>query len=144
MTTVRVTFSGPMFDGRAERAMTRALADIRRKVAIEGERLAGSVLMASVRHSFTGKAVASVTITDKTRTYQTGKYTMPVLCAPDEEVVTTSLATYGPWLEGSGSRNYPNTRFHGYQSFRRAGQILDGLAEGIAEDAIQPHIREMN
>jgi hypothetical protein len=144
MTTVRVDFSGPIFDGRAERAMTRALADIRRKVAIEGERLAGSVLMASVRHSRTGRAVASVTITDASRAYQTGKYTMPILCGPDEEVVTTSLASYGPWLEGTGSRNYPNTRFHGYHSFRLAGQQLDGLAEGIAEDALQPYIREMN
>lgn len=138
-----VTCTGPLFDGRAERAVTRGLADIRRKVALEGERLAGSALMASIRHHGRGKAVRSVTITDKSRTYQTGKYSMPVLCGPDEEIVTTELASYGPWLDGSGSRNQ-TTRFKGYHSFRLAGQQLDRLAEGIAEDAIQPYIREMN
>lgn len=138
-----VKCSGPLFDGQAERALARGVDDARRKIALEGERLAGSALMASIRHHGSGKAVRAVTITDKTRFYQTGKYTMPVLCGHDEEIVTTELASYGPWLEGTGSRNL-TTRFKGHHSFRLAGQQLDGLAEGIAEDAIQPFIREMN
>lgn len=107
-----------------------------------GERLAGSALMANIRRERTGRAVRSVTQTDVSRVYQTGKYSMLVTADRAETVVTTDLATYGPWLEGTGSRNLA-TRFKGYHSFRQAGQVLDGLAEGLAEDAIQPYLREM-
>lgn len=32
--------------------------------------------------------------------------------------VNDSAMVYGPWLEGTGSRNYPVTRFKGYHTFR--------------------------
>ena len=107
-----------------------------------GEILAGSALMANIRREHTGRAVRSVTTTDKSRVYQTGKYSMPVVAGADETVVTMDLATYGPWLEGTGSRN-ETTRFKGYHSFRLAAQQLDGIAQGIAEDAFKPYLREM-
>jgi hypothetical protein len=138
-----VKCTGPLFDGRAEHAVQRATTAARERVADMGERLAASALMASIRSHGTGRAVRSVTTTDKSRIYQTGKYTMIVTADLDESIVTTELATYGPWLEGTGSRN-ETTRFKGYHSFRMAGQVLDGLAEGLAEDAVQPYLREMN
>lgn len=137
------TCSGPLFDGQAERAAARGTDAIRRKVAEEGERLAASALMAAIRHHGTGRAVRAVTIADHSRVYQTGKYTMPVVVDRNEEIVTTDLASYGPWLAGTGSRNL-TTRFKGYNYQRLAGQTLDGIAEGLAEDTIQPYIREMN
>ncbi len=152
---VTVKCAGPAFDGQAEHAAARAREEIRRRVAGMGEILAGSALMASIRHGgagetpafhgarYPGRALRSVTTTDRSRIYQTGKYTMPVVVNRDEIVVTSDLASYSPWLEGTGSRNL-TTRFKGYHSYRRAGQTLDGLAEGIAEDTIQPYIREMN
>ena len=140
MSTVKL--SGPIFDGTAERASARGCEAIRAKVAEMGEILAGSALMASIRREHTGRAVRSVTTTDKSTVYQTGKYSMPVVAGPGETIVTTDLATYGPWLEGSGSRN-ETTRFKGYHSFRIATQELDAVAEGLAEDAFQPYLREM-
>ena len=138
-----VTLTGPLFDGRAQSASARGTAAARRKVAEAGEILAGSALMANIRRERTGTAVRSVTVTEESRAYQTGKYTMPVVCGPDESVVTMDLATYGPWLEGTGSRNQ-TTRFKGYHSFRQAARQLDLIAQGIAEDAFQPYLREMN
>jgi hypothetical protein len=135
--------SGPLFDGSAERAAKRATEAVRHRLADEGEKLAEATLAASIRHHGTGRALRSITQTDRTTAYQTGKYTMPVIVMPNETVVTTDLATYGPWLEGSGSRNL-TTRFKGYHSFRRAGQALDGMAEGLAQEAIRPFIEEMN
>lgn len=42
--------------------------------------------------------------------------------------VTDSRVIYGPWLEGTGSRNQ-TTRFKGYRTFRTVGQQLDNDAE---------------
>lgn len=138
-----VKLSGPLFDGRAEAAVDRGLEAARAKVAEMGEILAGSALMANIRRESTGRAVRSVTTTDRSRAYQTGRYTMPVVVDRSETVVTTDLATYGPYLEGTGSRN-ETTRFKGHHSFRQAGQELDGIAQGIADATFQPYIREMN
>jgi hypothetical protein len=60
-----------------------------------------------------------------------------------EEAVTTDNATYGPWLEGTGSRN-ETTRFKGYHGFRQAGQELDRQAKEIADRAMEPHVEAMN
>lgn len=138
-----VKLSGPLFDGRAQSAAARGCEAARAKVAEMGEILAGSALMANIRREGTGRAVRSVTTTDDSRLYQTGRYSMPVVVGADETVVTTDLATYGPWLEGTGSRN-ETTRFKGYHSFRLACQELDGIAEGLADAAFQPYVREMN
>jgi KDO2-lipid IV(A) lauroyltransferase len=56
-----------------------------------------------------------------------------------ETVVTSDLATYGPWLEGTGSRNL-TTRFKGYHTFRLVSQQVDEEAGPVAE-AGAPHER---
>ncbi len=126
--------SGPLFDGRALAEADLAAVAARKAVAEQGMRLAASYLSSSIQQSRTGRAVKSVTSTDHSISYQTGKYAMPVsvLDPVTDTVVTTSLATYGPWLEGTGSRNQ-STRFKGYASFRRAAQELDGRAEILTE-----------
>jgi hypothetical protein len=138
-----VRLSGPLFDGRAERAAQRGADAIRSRLAAEGDKLAAGMLAASVRHHGSGRAERAATDTSSSRVYQTGKYTMPVVVDRSETVVTSDLATYGPWLEGTGSRNH-TTRFKGYNSFRRAGQALDRAAGGIADETMRPYIREMN
>jgi hypothetical protein len=135
--------SGPLFDGRADHIIERAMTEIRQKVSDKGKSLASSALGSSIRAPRTGRSVRSVTTTDHSTTYQTGKYSMPVVVDINETIVTTSLASYGPWLEGTGSRN-ETTRFPGYFSFRIASQELDGQAAEIADDAIQTYIRELN
>jgi hypothetical protein len=50
--------------------------------------------------------------------------------APDRLVHDRGVI-YGPWLEGTGSRNR-TTRFKGYASFRRAAQTLEAKAGALA------------
>jgi hypothetical protein len=42
---------------------------------------------------------------------------------------------YGPWLEGTGSRNN-TTRFKGYHTFRTVAQEVEQRSDGIAEDVL--------
>lgn len=51
---------------------------------------------------------------------------------------------YGPWLEGTGSRNYPTTRFRGYSTFRRVSEELQGAAVMIAEEEIHKAVTQIN
>lgn len=53
-------------------------------------------------------------------------------------LVFSSNATYGPWLESVGSRNYPVTRFPGYHIYRKVAQQIDR----DAVSTVNPHIRE--
>lgn len=142
-----VTTSGPLFDGRAEADLHRGIEAARQRVAEQGRQLTRAALSASIRHNH-GRAVAAVTTTGHSTQYSTrgGRqtYTLPVVVDSSEEtLVTTDLATYGPWLEGVGSRN-DTTRFKGYHSFRRAGQELDRLAGDTADAAIAPYVRGMS
>lgn len=43
----------------------------------------------------------------------------------DSIVVDDNGVIYGNWLEGTGSRNYPTTRFKGYSTFRLVAQGVD-------------------
>lgn len=139
-----VTFSGPLFDGRAEVLLAEGVRAVRDDLASHGEQLTRSAFAASVREP-TGRFDASVTETRQSRTYtaQSGhrSYTMPVVVDDPvtDVVVTSDLATYGPWLEGTGSRNL-TTRFKGYHGFRQAGQELALKAEALADEAMRPYV----
>lgn len=137
-----VTISGPIFDGRAEIAIRQGAEAARKAVAAEGERLARAAFSAMIRVNH-GRFLNSVTTTDRTRTFTTDGYSMTVVADLDEDIVTTDLASYGPWLEGTGSRN-ETTRFRGYHGFRMAAQELDGRAQEIADSAIRPYAERMN
>lgn len=54
------------------------------------------------------------------------------------EVNDSRRVLYGPWLEGTGSRN-STTRFKGYRTFRTVKQDLDAKTPGI----IRPLIRDL-
>lgn len=141
------TESGPLFDGRAEAALRRGIEAAQQAVADQGKRLTMAVFAGQIRRN-RGRFLASITTTGQSRTYTTrgGRqtYSMPVVVdSSAETLVTTDLATYGPWLEGTGSRN-ETTRFKGYHGFRKAGEELDRLAGRTASSAIAPHIREMS
>lgn len=50
---------------------------------------------------------------------------------------------YGPWLEGTGSRNR-TTRFKGYRTFRMVKQSLDNDSRDIAQPYVEEFVRRMN
>ena len=141
-----VRLSGPLFNGQAQAAAAKAVRAIQDKLAAEGRKMAAAALSGSIRVPHTGRAVGDITITDTSMVVETASghktYTMPVTVNEGETVVTSGLASYGPWLEGTGSRNQ-TTRFKGYFSFRLATQELDDQAEGIADETLQPYLEEM-
>jgi hypothetical protein len=50
---------------------------------------------------------------------------------------------YGPWLEGTSSRNR-TTRFKGYAQFRKTKQWLDKKSDGIAKHHVNRARRRLN
>lgn len=140
-----VKLSGPLFDGRAERALSDGLAAARKAVAKEGASRAREYLTASTEEGTTGRAERAVTYTDHSVVMVSGKYVMPVVVDDPRTylVVTSSLASYGPWLEGTGSRNQ-TTRFKGYRSFQMAAQLMQSFAGNIADDTLQRYFGQMS
>lgn len=57
--------------------------------------------------------------------------------------VTDGGVIYGPWLEGTSSRNN-SSRFKGYATFRRVKQALESKVPDVAEQIMPPFINRMN
>lgn len=139
--------SGPLFDGRAEADLEEGLRAIQDQVARAGADMARQAFAGMIRENH-GRFLESITTTDRSRTYSTvsGRhvYAMEVVAdTAHTSIVTTSIASYGPWLEGTGSRN-ETTRFKGYHGFRLAGEELDRRAGEIAEGALRPYAERMS
>lgn len=140
--------TGPLFDGRAEAAAELGVVAIREAVAKKGVEMVRAAFASSIQNS-TGKFDGSVTTTGHSVVYTSASgsksYSMPVVVDDPvhTEVVTTDLATYGPWLEGTGSRNQ-TTRFKGYHGFRQASQNLDAAATPVADAAMATFVKGMN
>jgi len=49
---------------------------------------------------------------------------------------------YGPWLEGTSSRNQ-TTRFKGYHAFRKVGQWLEKKADDVLEKNVKKAITRL-
>lgn len=123
----RVHSSGPIFDGRAEIISKEMTDNIAKEVAQEGFTMVRGDLAQVIRTHPTGRYIPSVRTIKKGR----GEY----------EVGTRII--YGPWIEGTGSRNR-TTRFKGYSSFRRTAQALQQKAVPIALRVMPPYIGRMN
>jgi hypothetical protein len=61
----------------------------------------------------------------------------------DRYDVTDGGVIYGPWLEGTGSRNSPKTRFPGYFTFRQVETETEGRAEEIMDRVLDERVREL-
>jgi hypothetical protein len=62
---------------------------------------------------------------------------------PDLSTISDHGVIYGPWLEGTSSRNQ-STRFKGYQTFRRTWQALGRRVRPIATPILARFIGRMN
>ena len=119
-----VTQSGPLFDGRAALAAKQsvnAIAEEVGKTALDRVRT-GTVIF---RHP-TGAYRSRITLNAR------GNFAE----------VHDRNSVYGPWLEGTGSRN-KTTRFKGYHFWRKALQETDARAGTVAERTLQPYLRRM-
>ena len=122
---ISVTKHGPLFDGRAQAALTAYVRAAEGVVADEGVNRVQARL-GSVLKNPTGFYESSI-VTDR---------------ASVGEVIHDGTA-YGPWLEGVSSRNQ-SSRFKGYHMFRLVTQQLDRSAGGIAQRVLGPFLARMN
>ncbi|MFH9248234.1 hypothetical protein ACH4LK_22735 [Streptomyces lydicus] len=124
---VEITATGPLFDGRAERAIQDAASDARDDVAEFAEEHVLTLMGGYFRHP-TGYYESHI---------MTSRVSADVSLVHDQGVV------YGPWLEGVGSRNAPVTRFKGYSHWRQTKELVQARGPEIAERAVQRHLPEM-
>lgn len=116
--------SGPLFDGRAQTATEQAGREIERTVATAGTDMVRARLNTVLRT-------------------QTPHYRLKIAARENRPgwKVTDQGVIYGHWLEGTGSRNYPVTRFRGYATFRKVTPQLATRAKRIAGIVIAQYIR---
>jgi hypothetical protein len=82
----------------------------------------------------------------KTKHFHPGLYTSDIhtdRASVSVNLVHDTRVTYGPWLEGVGSRN-ATTRFKGYHTFRIIATELNTEAADIAERELPPYLAELN
>jgi len=120
-----VTVSGPIFDGRAVAAVARFCEDAQSEVAQQG--------LADVHEIYNAR------IRNPTPYYET-QLTMEIIGA--DAVVHDRGIIYGPWLNGTGTRN-ATTRFKGYAGFRITKQQLPGKVPGLIEPILARYLPEM-
>lgn len=108
--------SGPLFDGRATMLMRRYTKDVENETAQFANQVVHRNLGQSLRNP-TGHYESMVQVRN----------------VDGHAAVTDGNVVYGPWLEGVGSQNFPQTRFRGYASFRRAQQTVSLHSTRIAD-----------
>jgi len=120
--SITVTETGPLFDGRLERAVALAVDEAEEQIAGAG--------VGEVR-----QALAQV-LQNPTGYYQGRVHAER---AVGDWIVTDGDVVYGPWLAGVSARNR-STRFKGYSHWRRATQRLQAQAPDIAGHIIAERI----
>jgi len=109
---------GPLFDGRARRALAMYVEEVKAEIAFQG--------LADVHFE------ADRMLRHPTPYWETQ---LQIEHVRQDIVVNDSDVIYGPWLEGTGSRN-KTTRFKGYWIFRRVTQALRRKAPAIAQHVL--------
>lgn len=115
--------SGPLFDGTAKKVLGEMATETAGLLGREGKRRWLAGLDATLRRP-TGAYHDRITLYG------------PVT---GQARVHDQRGIYGPWLEGTSSRN-KTTRFKGYANARHAAQQLDRAATAVAEHVIAAHL----
>jgi len=138
MTTVEVSFRGPFLaqdpSGALRQAMHSAVDDL---VSL-GEQRLDRMLRPRPAGVFLSveRAGNRASVGHYRRSLQSAVHDL-------EGTISDGGVLYGPWLEGTSSRNQ-TTRFKGYASFRRTGQWLQRQAQRISNHHLQRWARGMN
>jgi hypothetical protein len=122
--TVQVHSSGPVFNGGFERAVDDFCEEAADDIATVG--LAMMHNTARFFRNPTGRWESKLVVDRRT----------------DHRVISNN-AVYNAWLEGTGSRNHPVTRFRGYRMWRLTGQQLNAVAVPVALQTLGRHIGRM-
>jgi hypothetical protein len=123
---VSVEYQGPIFDGRAKAMTDRAVR--------EWEHHLGEVGADYVRGEL-----------DRVLRKQTPYYRLQITSTeyPGRTVINDGGVIYGPWLEGTGSRN-KTTRFKGYATFRRMTAKLNAESTRILQPYVDMLVERIN
>lgn len=126
-TSVRV--SGPFFDRVLRFKAMRRLR----------ERILGALSQFAFDHV---NATLAQSIRNPTPIYQTH---IKIDDRQDDRwgVTDQGLVVYNHWLEGTGSRNFPVTRFRGYHAFSKALAATQARAKTIALKEVGQFVRTM-
>jgi len=123
-----VIVSGPLFDGRADAAVTAWLDDTKKDLASTAADMLRAFPM------------------DKTGRARGGFQSNinAVSRGPDQVITGPTIrgVAWTPWLEGTSQRNN-STRFKGYRLFRQTAAELSLHVKPVAEEKLPPYIEAM-
>jgi hypothetical protein len=122
-----VVVSGPMFTGVAQEHVAVMLDEIMQEVGDYALYQWQATLEGSWREP-TGAYLARTNLARR----------------EDGLVVNDRGSVYGPWLEGTGSRNAPVTRFKGYASARRATASVARKVKQIEQPIVDKWVGRIN
>lgn len=114
---------GPLFDGRAMRVLNTYVDHLERRLADEGLQ----ILRGEMHRVFRNP---------------TGYYESRCKVV-DGHIISDSRVVYGPWLAGIGSRNFPVTKFKGYDHWIRTRHELNRRKQGIGERLLRRYTGRM-
>ena len=118
-----VSTRGPIFDGRARRVANEYVNRFERDLAEEGLNILREEMHAVFRNP-------------------TGYYESRCK-VEDGNKITDSRVVYGPWLAGIGSRNFPVTKFKGYDHWTKTRARLNERKRGIGERLLRRYTGRM-
>jgi hypothetical protein len=122
-----VRATGPVFDGRAAEAARDYARDLQQKLAEKTRDRVVERMGSEFKHN-SGKYASSIHVeTGDANSYVRDRYEF----------------VYGPWLEGTGSRN-ETTRFRGYHTMRIVATEMDAQSKSTADEEIKPYLERMN
>lgn len=120
---VSTSSRGPIFDGRARAVANAYVNRLERDLAEAGLNILRSEMHRVFRNP-------------------TGYYESRCKVV-DGNTITDSRVVYGPWLAGVGSRNYPVTRFKGYDHWIKTRHELNRRKRGIGERLLRRYTGRM-
>lgn len=127
-----IKYAGPFFTGALSPKVERALDDTVQELMEKGEERLGQLLQKGGVYKSDGTS--------------TGYYRQNIageLQSNHSALLTDSGVVYGPWLEGTSSRN-ETTRFKGYSSFRKVRDWLDGEMPAVAIKHMTALVRKLD
>lgn len=120
MINVSVTAYGPLFNGKLLNALDQAIDEAEENIATEGANHLKGDLGVPPFKSPTGWYASHITQKRLGSRW----------------VIWDTGVIYGPWLAGTGSRNYPVTRFRGYRHWQRLIAYVNRIAKPETEKVV--------
>jgi hypothetical protein len=124
-----VRLKGPLFDVRRVEALMPMRTDILEAITGYAHKAVARILKQKIRKP--------------TPVYQLLITTTSLGDGDAWRVTDLGAVVYNHWLEGTGSRNFPVTRFKGYHAFGRAYALTEKRAGRLAQAKVGKAVRKL-